>query len=671
MENELHQETSPYLLQHANNPIYWKAWSEATLALAKSQNKLLLVSIGYAACHWCHVMEHESFESEEVAAIQNQYFVNIKVDKEERPDIDAIYMKAVQIMTGRGGWPLNVVCLPDGRPIWGGTYFRKEDWLSVLQQLHQLFVNEPKKVEGYALQLAEGLQSMHPVVTLEESSLVLWQEMIEKWQKSFDLEYGGHARAPKFMMPTNLEFFWWYAEKNAALTIQEQLHRTLARMAWGGLFDVVEGGFARYSVDIRWHVPHFEKMLYDNGQLLSIYAKAFQQNPEFLYQEVVEKTVDYLQNQLRSPEGLFYASLDADSINENGTLEEGAFYVWKKEELQKLLKDDFEKFADLYNINKFGYWEHGNYVLIQNQTYLEYSKKWNLSFEEVIRLKNQWLQILKEARDLRPKPRLDDKLITSWNAMTIVGLIDAYEVFQQPKYWQLAEQAMQFLTKNLYQNHQLYRIYHHGRAKTEAFLEDYAYTIQALLHYFKVKPEQATLTLAKELTDLVLDKFYDNERGFFAFHPQQKNTWNAHYEIEDNVLPSANAIMAKNLRILGLLYGNTYYETLSKQMTQQVLQQIDYPSAYSNWLIEALHWEQPEKEILIFGPHAAVYYQKFIQTFSLKFQVYYAEKSLPIAFFQRLETTETFFYVCEHGACLQPLKSWEELEELLQKKDYF
>lgn len=666
MANELYQETSPYLLQHANNPIHWKAWSEATLALANSQNKLLLVSIGYAACHWCHVMEHESFESDEVAAIQNQYFVNIKVDKEERPDVDATYMKAVQIMTGRGGWPLNVVCLPDGRPIWGGTYFRKEDWLSVLQQLHQLFTNDPEKVEGYAMQLAEGLQSMHPVVALEEHFLVPWQEIIEKWQKSFDLEYGGHARAPKFMMPTNLEFFWQFSEKKEAPAVKEQLHRTLARMAWGGLFDVVEGGFARYSVDIRWHVPHFEKMLYDNGQLLSVYAKAFQQNPEFLYQEVVEKTVDFLQNQLRSPEGLFYASLDADSTNENGTLEEGAFYVWKKEELQNLLKDDFEKFAALYNINEFGYWEHGNYVLIQNQTYLEFAQKWQMTFADVILLKNQWLQILKEARDLRPKPRLDDKVITSWNAMTMIGLLDAYEVFQQPKYWQLAEQAMQFLIQNLYQNHQLYRIYHHGKAKTEAFLEDYAYMIQALLHYFKCKPELATLALSKELTDLVLDRFYDAERGFFAFHPQQKNTWNAHYEIEDNVIPSANAIMANNLRILGLLYANTYYETLSKQMTQLVMQQVDYPSAYSHWLQEALHWDQPSKEILIFGPQAATYFKKFTQTYSLKHQVYYSEKSLPIPFFQRPHTEQTLFYVCEHGACLQPLKTWEELEELMR-----
>ncbi len=665
MANELHQETSPYLLQHANNPIHWKAWSEATLALAKNQNKLLLVSIGYAACHWCHVMEQESFESEEVAAIQNQYFVNIKVDKEERPDVDATYMKAVQIMTGRGGWPLNVVCLPNGRPIWGGTYFKKEDWLSVLQQLNQLFENDPEKVESYAMQLAEGLQSMHPVVALEETFLLPWQEIIERWQKSFDLEYGGHARAPKFMMPTNLEFFWQFSEKKEAPAVKEQLHRTLARMAWGGLFDVVEGGFARYSVDIRWHVPHFEKMLYDNGQLLSVYTKAFQQNPEFLYQEVVEKIVDFLQNQLSSPEGLFYASLDADSTNENGTLEEGAFYVWKKEELQDLLKHNFEKFTDLYNINEFGYWEHGNYVLIQNQTYLEFAQKWQMTFAELISLKNQWLQILKEARDLRPKPRLDDKVITSWNAMTIIGLLDAYEVFQQPKYWQLAEQAMQFLIQNLYQNHQLYRIYHHGIVKTEAFLEDYAYMIQALLHYFKSKPELAILTLAKELIDLVLDQFYDAERGFFAFHPQQKNTWNAHYEIEDNVIPSANAIMANNLRVLGLLYANAYYETLSKQMTQQVLQQVDYPSAYSHWLQEALHWEQPAKEILIFGPQAAFYFKKFTQTYSLKHQVYFSEKSLPIPFFQRPYTEQTLFYVCEHGACLQPIETWEELEKLM------
>lgn len=273
--NELHLETSPYLLQHANNPVHWKAWNALSLAEAKEKNQLIIISIGYSACHWCHVMEHESFENEAVASVMNAHFVNIKVDREERPDIDAVYMKAVQIMTGHGGWPLNIVALPDGRPVWGGTYFRKEEWTETLDQLQKMYLSAPEKMIDYAEKLHQGIEAISIIQkghNENSNQKEILDHLISKWKKSFDLEFGGMARAPKFMMPNNYQFLLRYAYQNQDAELLSFVNLTLTKMAFGGIFDTIDGGFSRYSVDIKWHVPHFEKMLYDNGQLISLYS---------------------------------------------------------------------------------------------------------------------------------------------------------------------------------------------------------------------------------------------------------------------------------------------------------------------------------------------------------------------------------------------------------------
>ncbi|MEY2630307.1 MAG: hypothetical protein RLZZ469_1204, partial [Bacteroidota bacterium] len=368
--NELHLETSPYLLQHANNPVHWKAWNAKTLAQAQTENKLMLISIGYSACHWCHVMEHESFEDQKVAAVMNAHFINIKIDREERPDIDAVYMKAVQVMTGRGGWPMNVVALPDGRPIWGGTYFRKNDWINALEKLQEIYTQNPETIYDYAQQLHEGLQTISIVPKSENKTdfdFTNLEKLLKKWQKSFDWDFGGMARAPKFMMPTNYEFLLNYGHQTQNQELLEFVNLTLTKMAYGGLFDTVDGGFSRYSVDLKWHVPHFEKMLYDNGQLVSLYANAYKLTQNPLYKEVIEKTLNFVEKEWLTDEGSFYAALDADSLNAENHLEEGAFYVWTTAALQQILGEDFDLFAEVFNTNEFGHWEHGNYVLIQNQ----------------------------------------------------------------------------------------------------------------------------------------------------------------------------------------------------------------------------------------------------------------------------------------------------------------
>ena len=355
--NNLINETSPYLLQHAHNPVNWEAWNTQSLEKARKEDKLLLISVGYSACHWCHVMEHESFEDEAVAEIMNQHFINIKVDREERPDVDQVYMNAIQVMTGAGGWPMNIVALPDGRPVWGGTYFRKEQWKDALKQLSGLYQTKPDEMKSYASKLEEGLQQLQLIETPQEETpftTAFLDKMLEKWKKAFDRKNGGSQGAPKFMLPVNQSFLFRYAVQKDDKDIFEQSLLSLNKISYGGVYDHIGGGFSRYSVDERWHVPHFEKMLYDNGQLVSIYSKAFAFTKDNWYKEVVYKTLDFVKEELTDSTGAFYSALDADSEDETGNKTEGAYYVWKKDQLQDLITEDFSIFEAYYNINPFG-----------------------------------------------------------------------------------------------------------------------------------------------------------------------------------------------------------------------------------------------------------------------------------------------------------------------------
>jgi len=366
--NNLINETSPYLLQHAHNPVNWEAWNSQTLKKARGEDKLLLISVGYSACHWCHVMEHESFEDESVAEIMNQHFINIKVDREERPDIDQVYMNAVQVMTGAGGWPMNIVALPDGRPVWGGTYFRKEQWKDALKQLSGLYQTKPEEMKAYASRLEEGLQQLQLIKIPEEEtsfSKNYLAKILEKWQNSFDKKNGGSRGAPKFMLPVNQEFLLRSGVQLENKALLEHTLHSLNKISYGGVFDHIGGGFSRYSVDERWHVPHFEKMLYDNAQLVSLYSKAYSFTKDNWYKEVVFKTLNFIEEELTDKSGAFYSALDADSEDENGNKTEGAYYVWKKENLQELLKEDFPIFEAYYNINSFGKWEENNLKMMK------------------------------------------------------------------------------------------------------------------------------------------------------------------------------------------------------------------------------------------------------------------------------------------------------------------
>lgn len=672
--NNLVNETSPYLLQHAHNPVNWYAWNDETLALAKKENKLILISIGYAACHWCHVMEEESFENEAVAQIMNKHFINIKIDREERPDIDQIYMNAVQLMTGQGGWPLNCITLPDGRPVWGGTYFKKDDWSNALQQIATLYQEDASKMVEYAEKLTEGVQQSNLVVFNSEEpdfSDAYIATCVEKWSLYFDETLGGMNRSPKFPMPTNYQFLLRYGHKTQHKKIVSYVETTLTKMAQGGIFDQVGGGFSRYSVDTKWHIPHFEKMLYDNAQLVSLYSDAFLITKNQLYKETVYNTLAFVERELMHENGGFYASLDADSLNDQDELEEGAFYVWKKPELENIITTRFDLFADYYNINRVGLWEHGNYHLIRSSSDETFASKHNIKLTEFQKMVEQWrAQLLKE-RSKKPRPRLDDKILTSWNALMLKGYIDAYRVFDDVHFLDIALKNAAFLEQNLLkEDGSLYRNFKDKKATINAYLEDYAALIEAYISLYEVTFDEKWLQLSKQLTDVTFDHFYHTESNMFYFTSDQDAALiTRKTEVEDNVIPASNSIMAKNLLKLGHFYENKYYIKVSQQMVHNIAPLIEnYASAYSNWLDVYSNFSSNFYEVAILGNNAhqkmkalnKVYIPNKIIAGNI------GESNLPLLQ-NRFIDGETMLYVCVNNTCNYPTPNSEIALEQMRK----
>ena len=670
--NELSKETSPYLLQHANNPVHWKAWNTQSLAQAKTQNRLIIISIGYSACHWCHVMEHESFEDHEFAQTMNAHFVNIKVDREERPDIDAVYMKAIQIMTGRGGWPLNVVALPDGRPVWGGTYFRKAEWINSLEQLQELYVTQPEKLEEYAQKLHAGLQQLAIIPSPDNHDEIpqeLLIPLIENWEKSFDLDFGGMARAPKFMMPNNYAFMMRYGHQNNDHELLSFVDLTLIKMAYGGLFDTVDGGFSRYSVDSKWHVPHFEKMGYDNGQLVSLYSDAFKRTQNPLYREVIEKTLRFIEKEWHTPEGAFFSALDADSLNKEQHLEEGAFYVWTKEELQFLLKEDFELFTVVFNINDFGHWEHGNFVLIQNKSIEEIAAENDVDVAVLKAKKLSWENLLYKVREQRSKPRLDDKCLTSWNAIMLKGYVDAYKALQNPEYLEIALKNADFIVNKLWSAEgNLWHSYKNSKATINGFLEDYATVIEAFSSLYQVTFDEKWLQNSKNLADYCLDHFYDGYQSLFTFKSDQDEPLiTSHYETEDNVIPASNSMMAKNLYTLSLYFSNSHYEEIAKKMIYTIIPSVDYPSAFSNWLDGFLSYDAGAIELAICSENAIELAKEINQSYLPHLLIAGTNEESSLPFLKdRFVVGESLFYRCKNKTCQLPSNNFQSILKELQ-----
>lgn len=665
--NELQKETSPYLLQHAKNPVHWKAWNDDTLAIAQNESKLILISIGYSACHWCHVMEHESFENIEVAKVMNSNFINIKIDREERPDIDAVYMKAVQLMTGRGGWPMNVVALPDGRPIWGGTYFKKNDWINSLEKLQELYKEKPDLLLEYADKLTEGISAIS-LIPLNENHSIFGNEefenLITKWKKSFDWEYGGMARAPKFMMPNNYDFLLRLGVKQKSQELLDFVNLTLIKMAYGGIFDVVNGGFSRYSVDMKWHIPHFEKMGYDNGQMVVLYCNAYKVFGNDLFREIVFKTLNFIEKEWLSPYGSFYSAFDADSLNDENKLEEGAFYYWKKAELLEIISDDFELFSKVFNINEYGLWENENYVLIQNNSLEEIANKNLIALELLKSKKSSWEKKLYNYREQRKKPLLDDKCLTSWNAIILKGFAEAYKTFGEENHKNIAINNGEFIVKNCWsEDGFLFRNFKNGKSTITGYLEDYAHVIDAFISLYEITFDEKWLFYSKQLTHYCFDYFYNEKQQFFSFkHKHDSQLISEHYEIEDNVIPSANSVMARDLKKLSVYYENDYFEKISQKMLQNILPIVDYASAFSNWLQLYLDFNDHHKELAICGKESVHFAKKINEKYLPNITIAVAKNESKLPFLRnRTRDEKTFFYLCENKSCSAPTESFETI----------
>lgn len=589
------------MLQHAHNPVNWYPWGDEALNKAKEENKLLIVSIGYAACHWCHVMEHESFEDTTVANLMNKYYVSIKVDREERPDVDQVYMDAANIMTGRGGWPLNVIALPDGRPIFAGTYFTKDQWMKVLNGVQDFYEKNPEQALEQAGKVQEGVSQLDIINVSKHSSFSRdsLARTFSEWLNSMDMKNGGRRANMKFPMPLSYLAMLNYAVLNKDQRGLEAVELTLDRMAEGGIYDQIGGGFSRYSVDQQWHVPHFEKMLYDNGQLLSLYAEAYKLTKKPLYKKIITETIAFCNRELRSSEGVYYASLDADSDGE-----EGKFYVWRADEIDAVLDGDATLFKEFYDVKKNGNWEHGNNVLQIKSTVEKLAEKYKITTEEVNDIIETGRARLFDAREQRIRPALDDKTLTSWNGLMISGLAHAYEALGNENYRDNALRAAAFIMSEMWDGRTLKRNYKNGKASINGFIDDYAFTIRAMLDVYQITFDEKWLKFADQLIVVALENYYDTEIGLFKFKSiQDAELYATKTSIDDNVIPAGNSQMAINLFEMGHFLYNEKYLKISEEMTSLAAgRMLEQAAFYYNWFEIYNQFLDSPFEVAIVGP---------------------------------------------------------------------
>ena len=660
--NHLAGQSSPYLLQHAKNPVDWYPWGDEALAKAKAENKLLIISVGYAACHWCHVMEHESFEDSTVANLMNEHFVAVKVDREERPDVDDVYMTACHLASGKGcGWPLNAFALPDGRPVWAGTYFPKKNWIEILTYFSKLHQEEPEKLQEYASQIMDGINGNEQVLFNENDPSFTDANLVgitNSFLSNIDFKKGGRDGSPKFPMPNNYQFLlsqYFHTKDEKTL---EAVTTTLDNMANGGIYDHLGGGFARYSTDADWKVPHFEKMLYDNGQLVSLYSEAFMVTKNPLYQQVVEETLQYIKREMTDESGGFYSSLDADS---EGV--EGKFYVWTKEELTAVLQDEMalKLFADYYQVSNKGNWEHTN-VLHRKKPIADLAKRWNQSEEQIIASINASKEKLLTAREKRIRPGLDDKILTSWNALMLKGYVDAYRAFGKQEYLQAALDNAHFINNNMLQgDDRLNRNYKDGKSVINAFLDDYALTAEAFIALYQVTFDEKWLKKAEGLSNYSILHFFDTKSGMFNYTSDVDPPLIARKkEISDNVIPASNSTTAKNLYTLGLYFYNQDMLKISKQMIHNIAGQIEQspqPNFYSNWCSLYSLLVHPPYEVAVVGTdykdHHQNLYSQYLPNALLLGGA--TEGSLELLQ-EKLQEGETFIYVCQNKVCKLPVQ---------------
>lgn len=658
--NSLISANSPYLLQHAYNPVKWNEWSNAVLETARTENKLLIVSIGYAACHWCHVMEKECFEDTETAELMNAHFINIKVDREERPDIDQVYMDAIQLLTGQGGWPLNAICLPNGKPLYVGTYFPKSKWNYLLNKLVDFYTHDPEEAHAYANKLTTGLalmESFEVKLDVYISNAIVHQQ-IDKMKLQTDKEFGGFNWAPKFILPVNWELFLQYGAlfRDTDSTLLAAL--TCENIARGGIHDLLAGGFARYSTDSRWLVPHFEKMLYDNAQLISLYSKLYSHTKDKKYKAVIEQTFAFVTSELKAENGLYSAAIDADTMGE-----EGLFYVWTAEEIKKAIPKNWEFAFAAFGISEDGNWEDGKNILYSAQSDEALSKLLELPIEDVIAIKENIKNTLYLDRLNRKQPLIDDKQLCAWNALLVIGLADASKALNSEVYRTACKTLIDSMIVHFYRGGILYRIVK-NKQQVKGFAEDYALFCEALLMAAEACNHVQYLSLAKEIMDLAMQFFYDDTHQLFQFTAKDEVALiKKKYDTQDSVMPSSNACFAKCLFYLSYYFENDTYDQICEDMLLKIMPKIQEHSInYSKWMQVILLKSEGFNQVIATGKNAMSGIQQF-QTNYLPNTICFAFENASIPLFKgKTPSQELSIYVCRDKTCDKPIHSFQNIQ---------
>ena len=678
--NKLIEETSPYLLQHAHNPVNWFPWGEEALSKAKNEDKPILVSIGYSACHWCHVMEKESFEDEETAAVMNEHFVNIKIDREERPDLDHIYMDAVQAMTGSGGWPLNVFLTPAGKPFYGGTYFppknafNRPSWKEVLLGVKAAFNQRRNEIDAQAENLTEHLTQANSFGISSPTEMEFFtKEKIEEafvsMMKNADKVWGGFGRAPKFPQSFVIQYLlrFHYVSKNEEALQQALL--SIDKMIDGGIYDQVGGGFARYSTDTEWLVPHFEKMLYDNALLISVISEAYQLTGNKRYKQVIEGTIEFIKRELMHPEGGFYAALDADSEGE-----EGKFYVWDYEETRELLKDDGIIFSDFFDIKPAGNWE-GKTILWRKKDEKIFCSEKGISEEKLQEIIYQGKKLLLKKRNERVRPQTDDKIILGWNALMNTALSKAFAATGNETFRQLAIDNMQFVLNKFSGNNEgkYFHSWKNNIAKQPAFLDDYAFLIQALIQLQETTGNTDYLEKARILVVYVMESFNDTASDFFFYtNANQADVIVRKKEVYDGAQPSGNAVMAENLHRLSLYFDKREWQEKSRSMINSLGNAIvRYPTSFGVWACLLIELTVGTNEIAIISDDPHPILKQALKEYIPHKIIMSGTKgsnSFPLLY-GREKADQTSIFLCQNYSCEIPVSSVDALTALIKRKE--
>ena len=654
-KNQLNKETSLYLKQHSENPINWQRWSNSIFDVSQELDKLLVISIGYSSCHWCHVMEEETFTNDSIAKVMNANFINIKVDREENPDVDQAYMTASQLMTGMGGWPLNVITLPDGSPIYAGTYHTTSQWNDILKRIVRLKEDNYDGLKEIAANVKNGVKDVNTIQKQEEISdfnSEFLNSNIEGWMERWDLEFGGDIAQQKFVSPSKYLFLLNYGRIYKDQKVLNHVKNTLDIIASSGLNDFIEGGFYRYTVDNEWKIPHFEKMLYDQAQMISLFSMGYKVFGDQSFKDIVSNTILFLSNKMSSTDGLYYAAMDADTDGE-----EGKYYSYEIDELKMISENtDFDLFLSYYNIDVENPWEKNRFLLLPNK--FNYEKKWidsnNVSKKEISDLITIWEKNINDIKEDRTKPRIDDKIIVSWNALAIIGLIDAYDAFKNEDYISIAKSMFKELKDNSYRKGKLIHTYKENQFQ-EGVLEDYAYLSKAAMRLFQATGDISYFDFSKKVIDNALELFNDEQSDLLKYSNNEE-LFTKVISIDDGVTPSPNSIIAEQLFSIGHVIFDDEYLDLSDKMVSAVQKIIDGNiNSYSVWANNILNRVESFYEIAVIGPNAKLITDEITKNFTPNTIVVQSniESKIPL-FIDRFFEDETYIYVCQNKTCQRP-----------------